>query len=427
MGKENSSKDIKTEDGKSSPKLVNGTEDIDTSAAKKETPVKEGSTDSTSQDTKENAPKSEEKVKEIEEKTEIAKAKEPKKGSKEKTESEESPEAEKEVKKEVKDEAKKSTQESLKNQKPQETTEVAKPKAKALILSPINKEEGNKSKATKDKTAANTPADTVAPAKVNQTNKKPTKTSKQPSKGEKATSTTKDQNLKLPFFRRIHVKIGYIVSGIIIVALAAFFGRVALWEHDYLNRMEGSERHTTATENVGVGDDGEEVDTTEPTETEIQEYIVAADKPRYFSIPSLGIYNARVLELGVKDNGELATPWNIYDMGWYTGSSLPGELGVSMFDGHGGELGYGVLKTLPRIAIGAIIKIEMGDGRIFNYRVVDTAVKAIGDEANAYMSTAFSTPEGSRSSLSIITCTGDYWQYSQTYSHRFFLRAVLEN
>ena len=69
----------------------------------------------------------------------------------------------------------------------------------------------------------------------------------------------------------------------------------------------------------------------------------------------------------------------------------------------------------------------MGDVRVFNYRVVDTAVKAIGDEANAYMATAFSTPDGSRSSLSIITCTGDYWQYSQTYSHRFFLRAVLEN
>ena len=313
------------------------------------------------------------------------------------------------------------TTKSTETQKP---TEVIKPKAKALVLAPISKEEPSKPLVTKPATTKSKPASSTQAKSVNQKNTKTKKTS--PKEGE-ATNTTEDQKLKLPFFRRIHIKIGYVIAGIVVLVLTAFFGRVALWEHDYLNRMEGSERHTTATENPGVGDDGEEVDTTEPTEAEIQEYIVAADKPRYFSIPSLGIYNARIMELGVKENGELATPWNIYDMGWYTGSSLPGQVGVSMFDGHGGDIGYGILKTLPRIAIGAIIKIEMGDGRVFNYRVVDTAVKAIGDEANAYMATAFSTPDGSRSSLSIITCTGDYWQYSQTYSHRFFLRAVLEN
>lgn len=307
-----------------------------------------------------------------------------------------------------------------------ETNVKVKPKAKAVVLAPLEETTKNPAPKTIEINEVK-PKTETKPANI-RTTAKTTKTNQnQSTEGDQATNSSKNQDLKLPLFRRIHIKTSYIIGGIIVMLLAFFFGRVALWEHDYLARMEGSERHTTASENTGIGDDGEEVDTTEPTEVEVREYIVAADKPRYFSIPSLGIYNARIVELGVKDNGELATPGNIYDMGWYTGSSLPGELGVSMFDGHGGDIGYGILKTLPRIAVGAIIKIEMGDGRVFNYRVADTAVKAIGDEANNYMTTAFSTPEGSRSSLSIITCTGDYWQHSQTYSHRFFLRAVLES
>lgn len=220
--------------------------------------------------------------------------------------------------------------------------------------------------------------------------------------------------------RRLHIKVSQIILTVLLILLAAFCLRVAIWEHNYFERMEGSERDSS-----GAYIDGQDVDEEKPDSTAIAEYEVAPDKPRYFSIPSLGILNARIVEVGVKANQELATPTNIYDVGWYTESSLPGA-GVSVMDAHGGNAGQGIFRSLPNIQIGAKITIEMGDGRLFTYIVTDTATKALGDEANDYMTTAFTSPDPNTPSLSLITCTGDWWLQSQTYSHRFFVRALLQ-
>lgn len=220
--------------------------------------------------------------------------------------------------------------------------------------------------------------------------------------------------------RKIHIKPSYIILGVILILLAAFCIRVAVWEHNYFARMEGSERASS-----GAYIDGQDVDEEKPDSTAIAEYKVAPDKPRYLTISSLGIINARIVEVGLKENQELATPVNIYDIGWYTGSDLPGT-GVSVMDAHGGNAGQGIFRTLPNIQTGAEISVEMGDGRLYTYVVTDTATKALGDDANAYMNTAFTSPEPGIPSLTLITCTGDWWLQSQTYSHRFFVRALLK-
>lgn len=245
-------------------------------------------------------------------------------------------------------------------------------------------------------------------------------TKKQP---ESSTANTK--KMKLPTIRKLHFKPSQIVCTIILLLLAGFFLKVAIWEHNYLNRMEGSERATAPMVSV---EDGEEIDDTPPTTTEIAEYKVAADKPRYFSIPSLNIRNARILEIGTKSNGELSTPVNIYDVGWYIDSALPGTNKVTLMDGHSGSYGIGVFGKLPKIQIGADITIEMGDGRLYTYRVIDTATKKLGEEANDYMANqAFTAVDPGKGSLTLITCTGDYLLTQKTFSHRFFLRAVLVN
>lgn len=231
-----------------------------------------------------------------------------------------------------------------------------------------------------------------------------------------------NQGMKLPTLRRIHIKTSYVIGAVIVVLLTAFCLRVAIWEHFYIERMEGTERPST-TMPIEGGED--EVDREEPTATEISKYVVAPDKPRYFSIPDINIINARVVEVGRKTDGSVDTPYNIYDTGWYTASALPGEAGVSIIDGHGGAPGIGVFGNLPKVGPGTEINIVMGDGRAFSYRVVDTAIKALGEEANEYMQTAFSSPERGKASLTLITCTGDYWLSSRTYSHRFFARAIL--
>lgn len=241
-------------------------------------------------------------------------------------------------------------------------------------------------------------------------------------KNKKYAATSSEKPMKLPAVRKVHFKPSQIICAIILLLLAGFFIKVAVWEHNYLERMEGSERATAPM--VSVGED-EEVEETPPTSTEVAEYTVADDRPRYFSIPSLGIDNARVVEIGKKSDGSLATPYNLYDVGWYNASALPGSDRVVIMDGHSGSNGIGVFGKLPNIKIGALILIEMGNGRLYTYRVVDTATKAL-DEANDYMAEAYSTPEIGRGSLSLITCTGDYLLTQKTFSHRFFVRAVFE-
>ncbi len=231
--------------------------------------------------------------------------------------------------------------------------------------------------------------------------------------------------MELPVIRKKYISPLTIVGVLMLVLLVAFFGRIALWENHYYSSKEGSERDVPETTAEAVANQ-EIYDETEPTEVEVAEYIVAPDKPRYFSIPSLGIYNSRIKEIGVNANGEMGTPYNIYDTGWYVDSVLPGANGTSIINAHGGNLGNGIFRNLPNIQPGAEIKIEMGDGRIYTYRVVDKTTKELGADADGYMSEAFVSPVSGQPSLTLITCTGDWWLNSQTYSQRLFVRATLE-
>lgn len=240
-------------------------------------------------------------------------------------------------------------------------------------------------------------------------------------KTEKTDKSKASQKMQLPGLRKIHIKASWIVLGILILIALGFIMRVALWEHSYLARMEGSERDVVATEYY---DGDEEVDETVP---DANEYHVAANKPRFLSIESLGIINARVVEVGQKNSGEIDTPHNIYDVGWYngSGSALPGQSGTVVMDGHGGSLGNGIFNHLPSIQVGAKIVIEMGDEKTtYTYEVVDLVSKNLS-EANDYMTTAFDTPKKGQDSLTIITCTGNWIWNKRTYSERLFVRAVL--
>ena len=101
------------------------------------------------------------------------------------------------------------------------------------------------------------------------------------------------EEMKLPTWRKLHFKVSHIIGIIVLLLATVFFGRVAIWEHAYLNRMEGSERATSSLNTNTEGMD-EEVDKTIPTETEISEYTVAADRPRYLNIPSIKLDRARI-------------------------------------------------------------------------------------------------------------------------------------
>ena len=203
------------------------------------------------------------------------------------------------------------------------------------------------------------------------------------------------------------------------IFILVFFIRVAVFEDSYYREKEGSER----AEAVTVQE--EPLEEEAPTEEQVTEYTVAADRPRYLSIPKLGVVNARIIAVGVKSNGELGTPNNIFDVGWYEASGKPGQGGVMVIDGHnGGPHVHGVFKDLPNLVEGDIIKIERGDGKIFEYKVVENKTVVLS-EADAYMKTAFKSPVSGKESVTLISCTGEWSQAQGTYLSRQFTRAIL--
>ncbi len=227
-------------------------------------------------------------------------------------------------------------------------------------------------------------------------------------------------SLKIKGWRKI---IKWSIWGILGILLLIFLIRVAVFEHNYYFEKDGSERAVAE----GAEEAQEELVEVEPTIMEIQEYRVAADRPRYLSIEKLGIEKARVLPMGVNSKGELSTPNNIFDVGWYDASGKPGQGGTMIIDGHnGGPHVFGVFKNLPELVKGDKIIIERGDGEMFIYNVVENETVALAD-SDAYMKTAAKSPVAGKESVTLISCTGEWSQQQRTYLSRQFTRAVLEN
>lgn len=212
-----------------------------------------------------------------------------------------------------------------------------------------------------------------------------------------------------------------IIFGLVVLIIGGFFLKVGLWENSYISEKTGSKRA------IAAAPAEEEVDETEITKEQIKEHIVPADHPRYLSIDSIGVKNARILSIGTKASGELSTPAGIFDAGWYNASAKPGTGGTIVIDGHnGGPTKIGIFKHLPNVKVGEKIKIERGDGTIFTYTVKENKTVLLS-ESNDYMKTAFKSPEPNKESLTIITCTGDWSSVQKTYLSRQFLRATLDN
>ena len=205
------------------------------------------------------------------------------------------------------------------------------------------------------------------------------------------------------------------------VLFLVFFVRVVTYEDAYFKEKHGSER-AVVTDNVGQGEELIEV---EPTEEEVREYVVAADRPRYLSVEKLGVEKARILPVGINPDGELGTPNNIFDVGWYESSGKPGQGKTMLIDGHnGGPHVHGVFKELPSLVAGDRIVVERGDGMMFTYAVVEN-IEVPLDRSDVYMATAMKSPESGKESVTLITCTGEWSQAQGTYLSRQFTRAVL--
>ncbi|MCA9318638.1 sortase [Candidatus Saccharibacteria bacterium] len=213
----------------------------------------------------------------------------------------------------------------------------------------------------------------------------------------------------------------------IVVVILSVTGALAIntWQtNKYVQKVAAQPQTTMNT----PSDDGQSTTTgavvpaeTPVTPKAVKAYTVAPNLPKTISISKLGV-RARVLQMGVLANGEMATPSNTNDTGWYMGSVRPGEKGASIINGHvSGLTRGGVFLGLKKLGVGDKITITKGDGAVLTYEVRATEAIA-ADQLN--MSKLFSVYEDKDEGLNLITCAGTYNRSTKSFNKRTIVYAV---
>lgn len=161
--------------------------------------------------------------------------------------------------------------------------------------------------------------------------------------------------------------------------------------------------------------------TTKPEVSAVAKYVVAPDYPRYLIIPKLSV-NARILAVGADADGALRTPANVHDTAWYKGSSLPGQPGAMLIDGHiSSWTAHGVFYGLKTLRAGDIIKVQRGDDTVFTYQVVKTQLY---DANNVDMVAALTAIDINQPGLNLISCSGDVITGTNDFNQRIIVFAT---
>lgn len=167
-------------------------------------------------------------------------------------------------------------------------------------------------------------------------------------------------------------------------------------------------------------DDGSRPSTEPVHESAVDAYTVAPTMPRVLTIEKLGV-KARIMPLGVTASNKLKAPSNVYDVGWYNASALPGQAGAMLLDGHVSSWSTaGVFKNLHKLSAGDVISIERGDGQKLQYKVVRAQTY---EESQTDMQAALSPITPGKNGLNLITCHGEVRAGTSEFSERLIVFA----
>ena len=113
------------------------------------------------------------------------------------------------------------------------------------------------------------------------------------------------------------------------------------------------------------------IDETSVSASQKQKHTTSGSQPKFLTIESLNVNQARVFPVGLRGNNEVDMPKNINDVGWYNKSSQPDEdISVVLLSGHNtGIEKDGVFKNLSKLSDNSKITIRRGDDRNINYIV----------------------------------------------------------
>lgn len=168
------------------------------------------------------------------------------------------------------------------------------------------------------------------------------------------------------------------------------------------------------------------VDESMITPLQVSQYTVTALRPRYIKIPSLDVGNTRIYPVRLDTNNLLEYPSNIHDVGWYEKSDTPGGGTVILLNSHSkGIHENNPLVRLKNLHEGDLITLERGDGKLFNYKVVENEIMTIDKVNDTGMKRMGQPVEASAEGLNIIADDGTWIPKLGTFDRRIMLRAVI--
>ena len=218
--------------------------------------------------------------------------------------------------------------------------------------------------------------------------------------------------------RRFGLRKQHLLYGLAsVLFIAGIFVAVDGW---FMDHAASTQAQVLAAESADSFDGEDRLNEDKPSASD--DYEVAPDLPRTISIPTIDV-NARVLQLGVKANNELATPRNIYDAGWYTGSSKPTDsAGVILVDGYvNGPTKPGIFYDLKKLTAGDEMILERGDGVRLTFVVTRLkTVKTVDVDMNEMMR----SDNPAKLALNLITWGGSFDAKSNEFESRVLVFAV---
>ncbi|MGH1492829.1 MAG: class F sortase [Acidimicrobiales bacterium] len=143
-----------------------------------------------------------------------------------------------------------------------------------------------------------------------------------------------------------------------------------------------------------------------------------SDLPITVRIGDLGL-QAPIISVGVDENNQFAVP-AADTVGWYQYSATPGSAGSAVLAAHvdyGGRAG--AFFNLAQLELGETLEVEMADGSVLRYRVVDN---------QSYDKTELPAVELFRKDgdpvLTLITCGGTFDSDRNSYRDNVVVTAV---
>ncbi len=152
-------------------------------------------------------------------------------------------------------------------------------------------------------------------------------------------------------------------------------------------------------------------------------FAVGTEFPVRLVIPKLNI-NAVFQYDGLTPSGIMETPSNVSDVGWFTGSALPGKEGVAIVIGHVAQIRRGVVtkrgvfSNLGLLKAGDTFSVINNEGVTTNFIVR----KSHTYDPTADAIDVFSSTDGG-AHLNFITCEGTWNQAQLEYTQRLVVFA----